>query len=308
MKFLVNLAAAILFLTQLSGCRQSASPTPQAIEEAEKHSVTYLQSLNAEDRKSYEDSKADWLKHLKDDATSFEKTGYPRNVLESQTILGRLGYGTLFTGVFDGRTREALLLYQKKNGIYQSGMVDPLTWFALGDDEKVLDDRDVRTGSFDFFAKEWSEYFFASGAWDYRNKDAGFIESSNIDCYKPTHTCTEADGMELVFGRFVSVQASTTDFAITQWNDSEIVAEKSFPCERDQIVIDRDERTVTMHMISTNPDNENCRKEMGDARVEDAHLMGSDEIGKAHREAIQKKRASLLQFSDTAARLFQEAK
>jgi hypothetical protein len=299
-----------LLLLVFVGCKvQPSTPTPMAIDDAEKGSTAYLQSLGPENRKSYDDLKADWINKQKGGSADFEKTYFPRAVLQSQTILGELGYGTLFTGIVDDRTRDALLLYQKKNGIFQSGNVDPLTWFSLGEDEKVLNDRLTLTSSFFFFAKRWNEYFSANGAWDYKNKDEGTIDSSTIECDKSSGTCKEADGIEMTLFGMSSVQVSTTDFRIIKWNDFEIVAEDTaLNCEKDQIVIVRDERTVTMHMISTNPGNEDCRKLMGDTSTIDAHLKGEEEIGKARREAIQKKRASLLQFSDTAKQIIQAGK
>lgn len=301
---LACLTALVIFV----GCKTDFSPpTPAEIDQSEKGSGTFIQALKADDRKSYGDLKADWLKQGKADPAAMKKL-YSQAVLQSQTILGRMGYGTLFTGTVDGRTQDAIRQYQKKNGIYESGNIDPVTYFALDADDKVLDDRLVMTTSFFFSAQRWNEYFSASGGWDYRNQGDGSVVSSFIDCLKSEGYCTEADGTEMTLFGFTSVQVATTIFQVTKWNDYEIDAENVQPCEKDQIVAIRDEKTVTMHMISTEPDSISCHKFMGDAPVVDAHLKGEDEIGKARREAVQKKRETLYQFSDAAKDLMRPSK
>jgi hypothetical protein len=47
---------------------------------------------------------------------------------------------------------------------------------------------------------------------------------------------------------------------------------------------------------------------MGDVPVIDAHLKDAADIGKERREAIQKKRASLFQFSENARKLMEVSK
>jgi hypothetical protein len=292
-------------LVFLFGCKTNVSaPTPSEIDQTEKKSATFLKTLSAEDRKSYDDLKADWLKQGNSDLSAMTKL-YSQAVLQSQTILGEMGYGTLFTGTLDGRTREALLRYQGKNGIFQSGNVDPLTYFKLTEEEKVLDDRLVTPTSYSFNAHRWNDFFSADGAWDYRNDGKALVVSSTIDCFKSERDCTEADATEATLFGTTSVQVSTTYFQITKWNDYEIDAENDQPCEKDQLVAIRDEKTVTMHMISTQPDSISCNKLMGDVPVVDSHLRSGPDIVKTRQQALRDRRALLYQFSENAKRIMQ---
>lgn len=295
-------------LVVLVGCKtKMLAPTPAEIDEAEKGSATYLQTLKADDRKSYDDLKADWLKQGKSDPAATNRF-YSQAVLQSQTVLGQMGYGTLFTGTVDARTRSAIMQYQKEKGIYQSGNIDPVTFFALTADEDLLNERLVTPSTYNFYGDNWNEYFSADGGWDYRNQAGSWPVSSHIECSKSESLCTESDGTEASIFGFTSVQATSTVFRITKWSDYELDAENIEPCEKDQMVIVRDEKSVTMHMISTQPDSISCHKLMGDASVLDAHLVDGTEINKAHRDDVQKRRAALYQFSDAAKKILEPSK
>lgn len=302
---LVCLIALVIF----SGCKtETSAPTPAEIDESEKGSATFLQALKSDDRKSYDDLKADWQKQMKTDNKAALNRLYSQAVLQSQTILGRMGYGTLFTGSVDARTREALLQYQKNKGIFQSGNVDPLTYFALDADDKIMDDRLVSPTTFSFFGKDWNNYFLADGAWDYKNQTGSWPVSSHIECTKSERLCIESDGTDVSLLGFANVVASTTEFQISKWTDYEIDAEDVEPCETDQMVVVRDEKLVTMHMVATRPDSISCHNFMGDAPVLDAHLKDGVEMENPHREDVQKKRTALYQFSDTAKKIMEPSK
>ena len=139
--------ASVTLLLALGGCRvPPAVPIPADIEASEKGSTAYLKTLTNEQRQSYDDQKAAYLKGLKDNPAGTKKE-YAFYVLESQKTLGTLGYGTLFTGSVDRRTQDALSRYQKSKGIFQSGNVDVVTSFALSQDEMLLDKRIVTPGA-----------------------------------------------------------------------------------------------------------------------------------------------------------------
>jgi hypothetical protein len=299
-------SVCLALLLLLIGCKSSPSQsTPESIKVAEQGSAAYLHSLSVNDRKSYDDLNAEWLKDQGSDPAAFKKY-YASVVVESQTILGRLGYGTLFTGIVDDRTRNALLGYQKKNGIFQSGSVDPLTFYALDKDEKVLDESIVTTDWFIFNARSWNRYFSAEGAWDYKNKDEFIVQSDQIECDKSSGTCTDASASLVASS---SLGVVTNSYRITKWDDYRILAELvDLPCEKDQIEIVRDEQTVTMHMISIDKDNPACNKLMGNPTTIDAHLVDWKKIGMPRIETLQKKRALLLQYSDSAKEIIQAGK
>jgi hypothetical protein len=293
-----------LTLLLLVGCRtQLSAPNAADIDNAEKGSATFLQTLTAEDRKKYDYLEADWLKYEKGDRAAYKKI-YQQSVLQSQAILGRLGYGTLFTGTLDDRTRNALLQYQKKTGIFESGNVDPPTYFALKEDDSVLDDRLVITSPFSFSAEQWNEHFSATGAWDYKNKDS--VMSSSIECVKSSGLCTETDAHEsTLFWTYLLLV--TNDFTITKWDDHRIEAVHSVACENDQLIVVRDEQTVTMHGIPTDPDSVSCTKLAGNVVIV-GHLKDGIKLDDSRRETVEKKRKSLFQFSENAQALLQAPK
>lgn len=298
--------AYVALLIALSGCRiPPSAPTPGDIQDSEKGSAAYLKTLTEDQHKSYEDQKAAYLKGLKDDPAEAKKT-YAFDVLNSQKTLGCLGYGTLFTGVVDSRTQDALSLYQKKRGIFQSGNVDVVTTFALQQDEMLLSKRIVTTGFFSFFAQMWNRYFSVDGAWDYQNKSDYSAQASNIECDPKSRLCKESDA---VLGFGTALVVVTKDYNITQWDDYRILAEFSYlPCEKDQLEIVRDTQTVTLHMISIDKDNPHCKDLMGDATTIDAHLIDMRKLEMQRMTELGKKRDALFLYSDSAKKIIEAAK
>jgi hypothetical protein len=217
-----------------------------------------------------------------------------------------MGYGTLFTGVVDQRTQNALSLYQKNKGIFQSGNVDVMTSFALNQDEMLLNKRIVRTGLFTFFAQLWNRYFSADGAWDYQNKNDYSVQASHIDCDPTSRVCKESDAI-LGFGTALIV--GTKDYNIVKWDDYRILAEFKYPpCEKDQLEIVRDTQTVTLHMISIDKDNPHCKDLLGNETTIDAHLIDMKNLDIQRMTELEKKREALLLYSETAKKIIEAAK
>jgi hypothetical protein len=290
----------------MAGCRiQPSAPTSGEIEDSEKGSAAYLKTLTDDQRQSYKDAKDGYLKGLKDDPVEAKKI-YALDVLDSQKTLGSLGYGTLFTGVVDRRTQDALSLYQKNRGIFPSGNVDAVTSFALAQDEMLLNKRIITTGFFSFFAQMWNRYFSVDGAWDYQNKDDYNVQASNIACDPKSRICTESDA---VLGFGTSLVVVTKDYNITRWDDYRILAELTYlPCEKDQMEIVRDTQKVTLHMISIDKDNPHCKDLMGDATTIDAHLIDMRELDRQRMTELGKKRDALFLYSDSAKKIIEAAK
>jgi hypothetical protein len=290
----------------LSGCRVPISaPTPKEIEDSEKGSTAYLKTLSDDQRKSYDDQKDAYLKGLKDDPAGARKT-YSFDVLDSQKTLGSLGYGTLFTGVVDSRTQNALSLYQKNKGIFPSGNLDVVTSFSLAQDEALLNKRIITTGFFSFFAQMWNRYFSVDGAWDYQNKDDYSVQASHIECDPKSRLCAESDA---VLGFGTALVVATKDYNITQWDDYRILAELTdLPCEKDQLEIVRDTQKVTLHMISIDKTNPSCKDLMGEATAIDAHLMDLKDLNMQRMNDLEKKRTALFQYSESAKKIIESAK
>src|ERR1700722_14029796 len=78
-------------------------------------------NLNSDEKKDLKALQDDWTKHEKMSDFSAMQA---KSLVMSQMILGRLGYGTPFTGVADERTKEAIKAYQTNKGLTQSGVID----------------------------------------------------------------------------------------------------------------------------------------------------------------------------------------
>ncbi|MGA3069379.1 MAG: hypothetical protein ABSD43_04105 [Terracidiphilus sp.] len=298
--------ACVALLVALSGCRAPLSvPAPKEIDDSEKGSSAYLKTLTDDQRQSYMNTKDEYLKGLKEDPAEAKKT-YAFDVLDSQKTLGSLGYGTLFTGVVDQRTQDALSLYQMNRGIFPSGNVDVLTSFALSQDQALLNKRIISTGFFSFFAQMWNRYFSADGAWDYQNKSDYSAQASNIECDPKSRLCKESDA---IFGFGTALVVGTKDYSITKWDDYRILAEfTDLPCERDQLEIVRDTQKVTLHMISVDKTNPSCKDLMGEATTIDAHLIDMREIDMQRMTELGKRRDALFLYSDSGKKIIEAAK
>jgi hypothetical protein len=122
-------------------------------------------------------------------------------------------------------------------------------------------------------------------------------------------TCTQANGIVMSLFGMKSVQTNITEFSVTKWDDFEIIADfYDLPCEKDELEIVRDKQTVTMHMISIDKENAYCKKSMGDSTTLDAHLLGWEKIGQSREDTLNKKRALLFQFSESARKIINAAK
>jgi hypothetical protein len=132
--FAVGLAMAGFLTLSPTGVANAQANRPQ-----DPHSpVECLRSLSEQERKEYDDLKADWDKRRQSDPNGFAKL-QAKMVVQAQMILGRFGYGTKFTGALDSQTQEALRSYQANKGISISGGIDALTYYSLTNDDEVAD-------------------------------------------------------------------------------------------------------------------------------------------------------------------------
>src|ERR1700733_1822392 len=86
----------------------------------------FTRTLNADERKDLQALQDDWKKQ-----EHGHKNFITETTLTSQTILGRLGYGTRFTGVVDEQTTDAIKAYQGDREINPTGIIDAETFFSL---------------------------------------------------------------------------------------------------------------------------------------------------------------------------------
>lgn len=291
--FAVGLAMAGFLTLSPTGVANAQANRPQ-----DPHSpVEYLRSLSEQERKEYDDLKADWDKRRQSDPNGFAKL-QAKMVVQAQMILGRFGYGTKFTGALDSQTQEALRSYQANKGMSISGGIDAPTYYSLTNDDEVADKHLVDFGSYGF--GWYDDYFFGSGAWDRMNSSEGSVRSSRLECFKDRSICIETDALEARILGMATITSTLTEFKITKWDQYELIAEDTSPdCERDELRINHQEKTVSL--ISTPTYKlDSCKKILGKPETVTYQLVDGTKIFWARMGANSKRKSSLYQLSPSA--------
>ena len=258
---------------------------------------SYFRALSETERKDYEKLKADWDKQTKGGSQSV-KTFRATMTLEAQVILGRFGYGTLFTGTLDDKTREALRTYQLKNGLSVTLEVDAITYYALTKDDAAADKMVTVLPA--FALNFYDSYVSADGVWDRMNETESSIQTSHLDCNRESRKCLEADAYLQQAFDSRGIFSQFREFQVTKWDKYEVVAEDATPdCERDQLLINQQEKSVTVISTPTYK-YEGCKKSLGKPETVTYRLIDGSELWKSREAAAQKARAGLYQFSPEA--------
>jgi len=206
--------------------------------------------------------------------------------------------GNHTTGVLDSPTEEALRSYQTKKGIPASGNLDPLTYYSLSNDDEAADKRLVNFGNYTF--GWYDDYFSGSGAWDHMNSNEKSVRSSQLECFKDRNSCTETDALEATIFGMATITSTHSEFKITKWDHYELIAEDTTPdCERDELRINREEKTVSLISTPTYK-SDSCKKLLGKPETVTYQLVDGTKIFLARQEANSKQKASLYQFSPSA--------
>jgi hypothetical protein len=258
----------------------------------------FVASLNSEERKDLKALQDDWTKHEKMPDFGTYQT---KSLVVSQMVLGRLGYGTKFTGVTDELTNEAIRNYQSHREIPQSGVLDAETFFSLTRDDDFADKQILSIAPFDLYW--YDESITANGAWDRMNNDERSPQSTDIECDRSQNRCVEADAMTA----FNILIAKQTEFTVTKWDKYEIVAEDSTPdCERDELRINHQEKSVTLISTPTYK-NASCAKSLGKPETVTYRLVNGTQIAADWTTALGNHRKSLYLISPTARALMDKA-
>lgn len=204
------------------------------------------------------------------------------------------GYGTTFTGISDDRTKEAIKNYQNAREIAPSGVIDAETFWSLTRDNDWVDERVISMIRFDLYW--YDDSVTANGVWDRMNDKATYLESTDIECDRAKGKCIEADAMI----SFNILAAKQTEFAITKWDEYEVVAEDTTPpCERDELRINHQEKSVTVISTPTYK-NESCAKALGKPETITYRLVSGAQIASERSAVLQNHRKSLYLISPTA--------
>lgn len=209
-----------------------------------------------------------------------------QSVLDAQEALGKFGYGTLFTGKQDDRTKDALRSYQSRNNLAATGDLDYSTWMQLQRDKAALT-RDIPIGPpYMFNDSEWNRILTAEGVWLEQGKEPNSdtpLITSRIECFKATQTCTAAThGPTLTHIQY---------FDVERWDQHEIETKPNdLGCGREQIHISRSEQSVLTINSAVYESVEACTKLFGPprepmvSRLGDSRSLMNARL-KAYREA-----------------------
>lgn len=290
-------SAGLLLVTPIKICSAQS-------QKAQSTSEEFLSKLSEAERKDYDDVRADWDKRRKADPIAFARL-QAKLIVQAQMTLGRFGYGTKFTGALDTQTRDALRSYQMDKGIPGTGDLDAITYYSLSGDDEVADKRLVDFGSYRF---AWYEdYFTASGAWDKMNSSDLSVRSSELECFKDRALCNELDAIETTILGIPSIAATLTEFKITKWDQYELIAEDKAPdCERDELRINQQEKTVSL-ISSPTYKSDLCKKTLGKPETITYELVDGTKIFWQRSHQNSNRRAALYQLSPSA-RTIVEAK
>ena len=193
-----------------------------------KGSTAYLKTLTNEQRQSYDDQKAAYLKGLKDDPAGTKKE-YAFYVLDPRKHLALWGTGHCSQEVSIENAGCAVPL-PKERGHLSEWQCQRSNIVCAVSNEMLLDKRIVTPGGFFYFAQFWNGSFSADGAWDYQNKGDNSVQASHIECNPKSRLCTESDAV-LGFGTALAV--TTKDYGVAKSDGDRILAELTNPpCER----------------------------------------------------------------------------
>jgi hypothetical protein len=191
------------------------------------------------------------LDRIKKDPKEYESAKLTFTFMTKLT-LAALGYGTCpIDGTLDEATTSALLAYQKKRNIPQTG--DPMsfeTFEQLEADRKIIDFHPLRLPGLVVVTDLWDDgYVSGSGTWVLSIEKTAYPEqTSRINCNEWRRICTEATAIVTGEGddRFLSIDIET--YEIERWDDHELVTKPRAPgfgCARYVRRINRNQKTVT---------------------------------------------------------------
>jgi hypothetical protein len=255
----------------------------------------FVAGLKSDELKDLQAVRDDWKKQ---ERSSIHGTFETRTVLLSQTILGRLGYGTKFTGVSDETTSAAVKSYQTARQITATGVVDPETFYSLTRDADFANQHLLTLASFAF---HWYDDFVsATGAWDRMNDSEKSFESTEIECAKDAGVCIEADATVANIFTLSILGAKHTTFKITKWDEYELTAEDATPsCELDRLVMNRQEKSAIVSSIPTYKDA-SCEKTLGAPETVTYRLIDGGKLSIDRNAAAAKRWRALFQMSPEA--------
>lgn len=229
------LAFIVCVVVELQGCKLKSA----------KIQATKAAGREDEALKACEDR----IKTLKEEDWQWEIAG-------AQELLARFGYGTIFTGELDSRTKTALSEYQQRQSLPVTSNLDCPTILKINSQDRLahpltLDDL-LLEGNGKAHVDEWQNGIaFVKGTWTITNdKMANPLQVSDVTCLRDQMKCREVTATIFngnVFGKQSPLLTLLEEeYSIERWDKYEIVTRpKDTNCTRYVLRFNRVQRQVT---------------------------------------------------------------
>jgi len=231
-------------------------------------------------------------------------------VLITQMFLARLGHFCgPFDGILDEKTKSALLAYENRRGIPETG--NPLSFETsqkLQEDIESLDYQPVMLPSLLVFTDYWDRgYVIATGTWVMVGDKSAFPEQTcRISCDKASGTCTQAIAtVKRIGGGEGILSVEVEEYEIERWDEHEIVTkprESDLRCVRYIIRINKLQKSVTS--IRSTISNEDLCEGLDASEIYMELTDGFD----VYWELVEERNKKLQQLHDASPSLLERLK
>src|ERR1700730_11527021 len=199
------------------------------------------------------------LEHAWNGMKQKDPSGWAQTVPESQKSLAKFGYGTLFTGKLDDRTKDAVRAYQNRNKLSPTGDLDYATWTQIQLDNAALVPEIPVGPMYVFNDSDWDSVLAHEGVWLEKGRepsDKTPLTSTRIECIKSNRTCIAATHREtLIHLQYLMIE---------RWDKYEIETQPDdLPCGREHLHISRPEKAVLSINTAVYQNVEACTKLFG---------------------------------------------
>lgn len=230
------------------------------------------------------------------------KSGF---VLMAQMVLGQFGYGTVFNATLDERAQKAIREYQAYNGLAVTGDIDANTIDQMNADRKIVDEpASAFLPPLQLLINSWDDgWISASGSWIERGRSNETLSTSEIQCYKQHRLCVEAKAEEgvKISGISGGFSVVVVPYDVERWDRYEIVTKTvEWPCGRENIHINRQEKSVTAISIPAYKDEKNCHTVFGPPKSSTYDLADGARILELKSQARQTALRRILRVAEEA--------
>ncbi len=224
-------------------------------------------------RSEIDEENEQYLKELKVKDPATWKKLRAQEILDTQETLARFGYGTIFTGILDEKTTEALRSYQTRSGLPVTGDVDTATTRRLTLDKAELEPHIPLGPVYVFQDSDWNDFVKVEGLWLEQGKQPDAktpVLPAVVECFKSSATCAVA-----TVGSEVSEYIRLEWYEVERWDEYEIVTKPDdLPCGRETIHINRPGKELLVINTAAYKDTKACTSLFGPPSGETVSRLG----------------------------------